>query len=85
MRLLAGVGSRAELLHIGVADEVVLVLVREVLEGEALGLGKKEGRPDTGEHEEGEELEDVVDPGVGAANVLEAREADLGDDGAELA
>lgn len=68
--------------------EVVLVLVREVLERPAIGLGQEERREKTGEHEEGKELKDVGDPGVGArlaANVLEPGEADLGDDRTELA
>ena len=69
-------------------DEVLLLLVREVLERPAVGLGQEEGGEEAGEHEEGEELEDVGDPVVGAglaADVLQPGEADLGDDGTELA
>lgn len=56
-------------------DKVVLLLVREVLERPAIRLREEERREEAGEHEEGENLEDVRDPVVGAglaADVLEA-------------
>ena len=65
-------------------DEVVLVLTGEFLERLVLGLGEKEGREDTREHEQGEDLEDVVDPSALASAVLELESHDLSDDGTEL-
>lgn len=59
--------------------------MRELLERLALRLRQEERREDTGEHEEREDLEDVLHPLVRAADVLERAEADLGDDRAELA
>lgn len=43
-------------------DEVVLVLPRQLLERLALGLRNEKRREDSSEHEEGKDLEDVVDP-----------------------
>jgi hypothetical protein len=62
-----------------------LVFIREFFQCLALGLGQEQGRGDTGEHEEGEDLEDVLDKRVGAADVLQACEPDLGKDRTELA
>jgi len=36
---------------LGAFDKVLLVFLRQVFEREALGLGKEEGREDTGQHE----------------------------------
>jgi hypothetical protein len=66
-------------------DKAVLILIRDVLERTSLGLWDEVRRKDAGEHEQGEDLEDVLDEFVGAADVFEPREADLGDDGSELA
>jgi len=71
--------------EVGVSNEAFLVLLGKVLEGEALGLGEEEGREDTSQHEEGEDLENVLEESVLAANVDETREADLGNNGTELA
>ncbi|RUP49682.1 LOW QUALITY PROTEIN: hypothetical protein BC936DRAFT_141818 [Jimgerdemannia flammicorona] len=66
-------------------DEVGLVLARKVFERPALGLGNEEGGQKAGEHEEGEELQKMVDPGVGTTDILEETEANLSKDGPELA
>ncbi|KAH9822789.1 dnaJ homolog-like protein subfamily C member 21 [Teratosphaeria destructans] len=78
------------------AEDVLLTwdLAGELLEGETLGLGDEEGGEAAEQHEEGEDLHDVVEPGggrgggVGVAGLgagAEGAEDDLGDDGAELA
>lgn len=68
-------------------------LARELLEGVALGLGDEEGDEEAGEHKEGEDLHQPVDPG-GAGEPLAVRRRallhqrdrdDLGQDGADLA
>jgi hypothetical protein len=51
-------------------DEIVLIFVGELFESPALGLGQEQGGEDAGQHEKGEDLEDVLDKRVGAANVL---------------
>lgn len=61
----------------------------KLLEGLALGLGNEESGEDTQEHEEGEDLEDVVQPrrsvgGSGTANTKGTND-DLSDDGTDLA
>lgn len=61
-----------------------LVLVGELLKGLALGLGDEESDNETNEHEEGEDLEQLGDEGVGATAVLELGETNLGNDGTEL-
>ena len=66
-------------------DEFILVFIREVFECPALGLRKQQGGEDAGQHEQGEDLEDVRDKLVGAADVLQLRESDLGNDRTELA
>jgi hypothetical protein len=40
----------------GAADELVLVLVREILERALVRLGDEEGGEDTGKHEQGKDL-----------------------------
>lgn len=45
---------------------------------------RAEAGKDLRKHEEGKEFKDVLDKFVGASNVFEARESDLGDDGSEL-
>jgi hypothetical protein len=42
-------------------DECFLALVGDVFQSALLGLGYEQRRQDTGEHEQGENLEDVVD------------------------
>nr|POE48707.1 hypothetical protein CFP56_38803 [Quercus suber] len=68
-------------------------LAGELLEGEAFGLGDEEGGEEAEQHEEREDLQDVVEPGrlvgggdggVGAPGA-ERTDEDLGDDGADLA
>ena len=64
-------------------------LASELLEGLALGLRDEKRGEDTAEHEEGEDLEDVVEPrrgvgGGGTANT-EGTDKDLSDDGTDLA
>ena len=60
-----------------------------MLERQALGLRDEEGGEDTAEHEEGVDLEDVVEPrgGVGGGGAADAEGTDegLGDDGADFA
>lgn len=65
-------------------------LAGQLLESLALGLGDEEGGEDTAEHEEREDLHDVVEPwrlvvGGGMALGTEWSEDDLCDDGADLA
>ena len=66
-----------------------LVLATELLERLALSLGDENGGKATEQHEEGEDLEDVVQPGTvvvrGGAARLEGRDGALADDGADLA
>ena len=64
-------------------------LASKLLEGLALGLGNEERGEDTAEHEESEDLEDVVQPrrsvgGSGATNT-EGSNNDLSDNGTDLA
>lgn len=66
---------------IGLSD---VVLVGELLEGLALGLGDEESNNETDEHEESKDLEQLGDEGVGTTAVLELGESDLGNDGTEL-
>jgi hypothetical protein len=61
----------------------------KLLEGLALGLGDEERSEDTEEHEEGEDLEDVVQPrrrvgGSGLSANTEGTNNDLSDDGTNL-
>ncbi len=65
-------------------------LTRQLLEGLALGLGDQQRGKDAAQHEEGEDLHDVVEPGrgvggCGRASGAEGPEDDLGDDGADFA
>jgi len=66
-------------------NEVVLVLSGELFQRLALGLRDQEGREDTGQHEESEDLENVADESVGATNVTKRGEPDLGDDSTKFA
>lgn len=64
-------------------------LTGQLLERATLGLGDEQSGEDTAEHEEGEDLHDVVEPGrvVGARGSTagaERAEDDLGDDGADF-
>lgn len=61
-----------------------VVLVGELLKGLTLGLGDEEGNKETDEHEEGKDLEQLGDEGVGTTTVLELGETDLGNDSTEL-
>lgn len=90
------VGRRGDVRVLSVAGGFGVVVGRardlagELLEGLALGLGDQEGGEDAAEHEEGEDLHDVVDPGgrvvLGRVALgLEGAEHALGDDGADLA
>jgi len=65
-------------------NKVLLVLSRELLERLALGFGNQEGGEDARQHEQGEDLEDVFDEGVGTTNVTETSETDLGNDSPEF-
>jgi hypothetical protein len=61
----------------------------EVLEGSALGLWNEKGGEDTGEHEDGENLHDVVEPragvvGCGVAANAQGRDGTLSNDRANL-
>ncbi len=65
-------------------------LTGQLLERLALSLGDQQGGENTAEHEEGEDLHDVVEPGRGGAAWGGAAgpkgaEDDLGDDGADFA
>lgn len=66
-------------------DESILVLIRQLLQRSVLRLGQQQRREHTRQHEQREDLEDMLHEVVLAADVLQAREADLGDDGAKLA
>ena len=61
----------------------------ELLEGLSLGLWNKESCQETEEHEEGENLNDVVEPwacvGCCGATSTEGSNKDLGNDGPDLA
>lgn len=74
-------------LHAGgdALDEAVLVLVRQVLERAAHRLRDQQRREHAREHEEREDLENVLHEVVRAADVLQPRKPDLRDDRAELA
>ena len=65
-------------------------LASEFLEGLALGLGDEKGGEDAAQHEQGEDLHDVVEPrggvfGCWVALGSQGPEHDLRDDGADLA
>lgn len=64
-------------------------LSSELLESLALGLGDEEGGEDADEHEESEDLHDVVEPwgavGGGSTAGVQGAEGDLSDDSANLA
>lgn len=79
-------GSRVDdsLLVTSVVVLEVLLSV-ELLKSAALGLGDEESGEDTRKHEQSEDLQDMVDPSVLAANILKTGEPDLRDDGTELA
>ena len=66
----------------------VVVVVGELLERLALGLLDQQGAEAAHEHEEGIDLEDVVQPGVlvglGSAVVADGCDGALADDGADL-
>ena len=94
---LLGACGRVVLRGLGVGSTVgVLIVLRsardlasKLLEGLALGLRDEERSEDTAEHEESEDLEDVVEPrrsvgGSGTANTEGAND-DLSDDGTDLA
>lgn len=63
-------------------------LASELLKSLALGLGDEKRSEDTAQHEEGEDLDDVVQPwrGVGGSGTAdtERTDQDLGDDGTDL-
>jgi len=62
-----------------------VILVRQLLQSLALGLGNQEGDNETDEHEQGKDLEQLGDEGVGTTAILQLRETNLGNDGAQLA
>lgn len=66
-------------------DESILVLIRQLLQRSVLRLGQQQRREHARQHEQREDLEDMLHEVVLAADVLQAREADLRDDRAELA
>lgn len=66
-------------------DESVLIFVGKLFEGLESSLRKEERGADSSEHEEGEQLENVVEPSISAADILQASETNLSDNGAELA
>ena len=59
------------------SNEVILVLAGKFLEGFALRFGDEEGRKDTSEHEEGEDLKDMRNERILASSVLEFEGDDL--------
>ncbi len=66
------------------------VLASQILEGLSLGLWDEEGSEDTGEHEDGVDLHDMVEPWAGAGlgrctAGSERSDGGLSDDGAHLA
>ena len=80
--------------RVSAADRVVIGsarnFTRELFEGLALGLRDQEGGENTAQHEEGEDLHDVVEPwgggrAWGCAFGSERAEDDLGDDGTDFA
>lgn len=70
-------------------DESVSVLTGQLLEGLALGLGDEESGEDTAQHEQSEDLHNVLEPGSGrgvlGATVNQRAKHTLGDNGANLA
>lgn len=66
-------------------DKLVLLLVGKLFQSLSFCLRNKQGREDTCEHEQGENLEDVVDKGVLSSVVLELEGKDLGHNGSQLA
>lgn len=76
------------LLHGGHVVGSSLVLARQLLKSEALGLRNAQRGEDTQEHEESVDLEHVVEPrtGVrlGGASCPQRGNGSLGDDGADL-
>ncbi|RUS20113.1 hypothetical protein BC937DRAFT_86334 [Endogone sp. FLAS-F59071] len=68
-----------------IPNEIGLILSRQILERSASGFGDQKRGENASQHEEGKDLEKMVDPLVGAANVFEGTEADLGNDSTKLA
>lgn len=69
-----------------VAASVDLVhLSGEFFQGLALGLRDEERREDTSQHEESEDFQKMVNPSVGATDILEETESDLRNNSTELA
>jgi hypothetical protein len=66
-------------------DEVFLVLSRELFESLALGFWNQEGRENTRQHEQGEDLENVLNESVGTTDITKTGESDLGDNSTKLA
>ena len=89
------VAALASLLRLAEASELGVVLgcsgnlASELFKGLALGLRNEKRGEDTEEHEEGEDLEDVVEPGrgVGGSSTAdtEGTDEDLSDDGTNFA
>src|SRR5258708_1022263 len=69
----------------GILNEAFLFFEREFLKGLGLCFRKKEGREDTGEHEQSKDLQDVFDEFPRSTDILELTEPDLGDDSTQLA
>ena len=99
-RLLSGLSLGVVLRALGLGLAAVTVELRvvlggagnltsELLEGLTLGLGNEKSGEDTTEHEESEDLEDVVEPrrgvGGGGATDTKGTDEDLSDDGTDLA
>lgn len=86
VRVLADVRNASEL---GVVLGSTGNFTGELLEGLALGLGDEEGGEAAEQHEEGEDLEDVVEPwrgvGLGHTTSSERGNGSLGDNGTDLA
>lgn len=70
-------------------DEGVSVLTGQLLQGLALGLGDEKSSEDTAQHEQSEDLHNVLEPGSGrgvlGSTVNQRAKHTLGDDGANLA
>lgn len=67
------------------ANEVRLVFSGEFFESLVLGLGNQEGREDTRQHEESENLENVLDEFVCTTDITELSETDLSNDSSKFA
>jgi len=66
-------------------NKVLLVLSGQLFERLSLGLGNQQRRENACQHEEGEDLENMVDESIGTTDITKTGEADLGNNSSKFA